>query len=850
MEPHHLQPNPPDNECFAFYDHRRQGAMNHDPQARESDLLNTIISFPSASSAVRSLILQRNSIQDTRQSPPSSAFVLQQDTNSMHATLDAATRCMKDKIPLQLSNALTSSIDGDKLRRTMCVLSSRESSGLIEGNILARFNPGPPICGSVEGSWQLSSANAISETTSVTNESIQLPMGSSLCANGALSVLPMGCDEGRATADYRENRDAGIWGAVDHGTELLLLPGVSGACNERAHYQKVVPQVERHNDAADQEERHGSAFGGLSGYSGHSATSGGGNLRDLSLSLSAWRSPHHVLLGAPSSLPGHTQSSIFLKAAQSILRELCHNAVTTAGGSFLTEMSSKDELGIRGIPVAGGGITRRSHELSITSGGFKGHGCRMTPIASSGTPFQQHTAHDMLGISQFERHHLLQHQHPQQHSQQQMLPSVVGNLDDRSQYGRGQSYSNTGHSSILSSTGLTERPQELELHRAKLYVMLEELDKQFKRYQEQMQMLMIDLDTTQLGMMVEGAAPFKAAANQAIHSKFACLREAILSNESVTQRSLADHNEGLQMITQGIATAPAGSGSLRDQTDGAAARFRFLDQQLRHQRVLQQAGLFPQPPWRPQRGLPERSVSLLRAWLFDHFLHPYPKDTEKVLLARQTGLTRNQVSNWFINARVRLWKPMVEEMYQEEVKMAEVRRGSGQRNSNKLPNSTYGSSGANEADQAKKQIETVLENRIDIVQDISSIHSVQGLDTSRFLYKHGDHVSEPQPRQFQAHQGDQVSFAGAINNMDAAPTWSFMQHQNGAFEPHEQQQHPYCNNDLGPAMMRFGSAGGVTLTLGLQQHSGAANTMNSGGPHPLERTQRGVEDVNPAAQRW
>jgi hypothetical protein len=24
-----------------------------------------------------------------------------------------------------------------------------------------------------------------------------------------------------------------------------------------------------------------------------------------------------------------------------------------------------------------------------------------------------------------------------------------------------------------------------------------------------------------------------------------------------------------------------------------------------------------------------------------------------------------QVSNWFINARVRLWKPMIEEMYQD-----------------------------------------------------------------------------------------------------------------------------------------------------------------------------------------
>ncbi|KAK1408640.1 hypothetical protein QVD17_40598 [Tagetes erecta] len=69
--------------------------------------------------------------------------------------------------------------------------------------------------------------------------------------------------------------------------------------------------------------------------------------------------------------------------------------------------------------------------------------------------------------------------------------------------------------------------------------------------------------------------------------------------------------------------------------------------------------------WRPQRGLPENSVSVLRAWMFQNFLHPYPKDSEKQLLAVKSGLTRSQVSNWFINARVRLWKPMIEEMYLE-----------------------------------------------------------------------------------------------------------------------------------------------------------------------------------------
>ncbi|TQE04718.1 hypothetical protein C1H46_009701 [Malus baccata] len=49
----------------------------------------------------------------------------------------------------------------------------------------------------------------------------------------------------------------------------------------------------------------------------------------------------------------------------------------------------------------------------------------------------------------------------------------------------------------------------------------------------------------------------------------------------------------------------------------------------------------------------------------------YPTDTDKHMLATQTGLSRNQVSNWFINARVRVWKPMVEEIH-----MLETRGGS------------------------------------------------------------------------------------------------------------------------------------------------------------------------------
>ncbi|KAK4854574.1 hypothetical protein QYF36_026121 [Acer negundo] len=91
----------------------------------------------------------------------------------------------------------------------------------------------------------------------------------------------------------------------------------------------------------------------------------------------------------------------------------------------------------------------------------------------------------------------------------------------------------------------------------------------------------------------------------------------------------------------------------------------FEDSFIKEQWALQQLKRKEHQIWRPQRGLPEKSVSVLRAWMFQNFLHPYPKDAEKHLLAVKSGLTRSQVSNWFINARVRLWKPMIEEMYRE-----------------------------------------------------------------------------------------------------------------------------------------------------------------------------------------
>lgn len=194
--------------------------------------------------------------------------------------------------------------------------------------------------------------------------------------------------------------------------------------------------------------------------------------------------------------------------------------------------------------------------------------------------------------------------------------------------------------------------QEIQAKRAKLVGMRDEVDRRYKQYYHQMQVVAKSFESAAgLG----AAAAYTALALQTISKHFRCLRDAITGQIQAACKALGEEE------VSGIAR-------------GETSKLRFIDQQLRQQHALRQLGMMQQQAWRPQRGLPEHSVSILRAWLFEHFLHPYPKDADKIMLAKQTGLNRNQVSNWFINARVRLWKPMVEEMYLEETKEAEAER--------------------------------------------------------------------------------------------------------------------------------------------------------------------------------
>ncbi|XP_023534137.1 BEL1-like homeodomain protein 1 [Cucurbita pepo subsp. pepo] len=194
----------------------------------------------------------------------------------------------------------------------------------------------------------------------------------------------------------------------------------------------------------------------------------------------------------------------------------------------------------------------------------------------------------------------------------------------------------------------TAQRQDLQMKKAKLIGMLDEVEQKYRQYHQQMQAVACSFEQAAgLG----SAKCYASLALQTISKQFRCLKDAICAQVKASGKSLGEEDWSGGKIE--------------------GSRLRYVDHHVRQQRALQQLGMIQHNTWRPQKGLPERAVSVLRAWLFEHFLHPYPKDSDKVILAKQTGLTRSQVSNWFINARVRLWKPMVEEMYSEEIKEQE-----------------------------------------------------------------------------------------------------------------------------------------------------------------------------------
>ncbi|KAK4390642.1 BEL1-like homeodomain protein 2 [Sesamum angolense] len=165
---------------------------------------------------------------------------------------------------------------------------------------------------------------------------------------------------------------------------------------------------------------------------------------------------------------------------------------------------------------------------------------------------------------------------------------------------------------------------EHQRRKMKLLSMLDEVDARYRRYCEQMQAIVNTFDSA-VGR--GAAAPYTGLAQTAMSRHFRCIKDAIAGQLKQTCEGLGENDVG-------------GGGGL---TRGETPRLKLLEQKYRQQKSLQRVGMLDPESWRPQRGLPDRSVNILRAWLFDHFLHPYPSEADKNMLSRQTGLSKNQV---------------------------------------------------------------------------------------------------------------------------------------------------------------------------------------------------------------
>ncbi|KAG4114797.1 hypothetical protein ERO13_D12G067400v2 [Gossypium hirsutum] len=374
--------------------------------------------------------------------------------------------------------------------------------------------------------------------------------------------------------------------------------------------------------------------------------------------------------------------------------------------------------------------------------------------------------------------------------------------------GDGGSSSSTKDPLPLSTTDRIEHQRR----KVKLLSMLDEVDRRYNHYCEQMQTVVNSFD---LVMGFGAAVPYTALAKKAMSRHFKCLKDAITAQLKHSCEALGEKDG-------------AGNSGI---TKGETPRLRVLEQSLRQQRAFHQMGIVEQEAWRPQRGLPERSVNILRAWLFEHFLHPYPSDADKLLLARQTGLSKNQVSNWFINARVRLWKPMVEDMYQQEIKEEDEDNNEGH-NSNSAQKSTPSTTAGAAASTPSEPPPTTAaaggkRSEINAMENDPSLIAINRQDFSENQAKQCTHhdtsatnttiiaTGPPPPTTFKATATEVAPpFSYGVDGTTTCRRGSIVSADYGT------TTRPGIDSDIGSTLIRFGTTtGDVSLTLGLR-HAG------------------------------
>lgn len=134
------------------------------------------------------------------------------------------------------------------------------------------------------------------------------------------------------------------------------------------------------------------------------------------------------------------------------------------------------------------------------------------------------------------------------------------------------------------------------------------VSRSYKQYHQQMKMVFSSFESV---AGLNAAIPYISLALKTVSGHFRCLKNAI-----------ADQLQSISSTLREDLWSPTNDAS-NSKADSASTRLKFIDSCFQKQKVGGHLGLLEtQRAWRPQRGLPEHAVSVLRAWLFDHFLHP------------------------------------------------------------------------------------------------------------------------------------------------------------------------------------------------------------------------------------
>lgn len=138
--------------------------------------------------------------------------------------------------------------------------------------------------------------------------------------------------------------------------------------------------------------------------------------------------------------------------------------------------------------------------------------------------------------------------------------------------------------------------------------------KRYKQYYQQMQAVVASFESVS---GVRNAAPFANLALKAMSKHFRYLKNAITDQLQFITESRGHHHVATTTTSREKDTGPLGfenhPGGMEIESQRRIQNVGFVEHHHHHHH---------QPVWRPQRGLPERAVTVLRAWLFEHFLHP------------------------------------------------------------------------------------------------------------------------------------------------------------------------------------------------------------------------------------